>query len=66
MTDNKAPAKWVPALFALAAVLSGTTLIIDAVRGRDFNLFNAIAAVMMAVVAIGLWRRIGRDSGKAE
>jgi hypothetical protein len=65
MTDKKAPAKWVPALFALAAVLSGANLIIDAVRGRDFDILKAVLAVMMAVVAVGIWRKI-HEGGKAE
>ncbi len=65
MPDKKAYAKWVPALFALAAVLNGVTLITDAVRGRDINLFMAVATVLLAVVAIGLWRK-RPDSDKAE
>ena len=51
---------------ALAAILFGAILIMDAVRGEDFNLIIAIAAVLLAVNAAGLWRRIGRDSGRAD
>ncbi len=65
MTDKKAPAKWVPALFALAAVLFGANLIIDAARGRDFDPLKAVLVVMLAVVAVGIWRRIRKDD-KAE
>ena len=52
-------------MFALAAVLFGANLIIDAVRGRDFDALKAVLAVMMAVVAVGIWRKIHED-GKAE
>ena len=65
MPDKKAYAKWVPALFALAAVLNGAAVILGAVLGRDFNPFTAVAAVMLAVVAIGFWRK-RPDSDKAK
>ena len=65
MTDKKPPAKWVVALFALAAVLNGVVLILDAVRGRDFNFVAAGTAILLAVVAVELWRRVSKG-GKAE
>ena len=65
MTDNKAPAKWVPALFAMAAVMFGFTLILDATRGRGFDLLNAFLTVTFATLAIMFWR-IARKGGKAE
>ena len=65
MTDKKAPAKWVVALFALAAVFSGVVLIRDAVGGRDFEFVTAGSAILLAVVAVVLWRRVSK-AGKAE
>ena len=65
MTDKKAPAKWVVALFALAAVFSGVVLIRDAVGGRDFEFVTAGSAILLAVVAVVLWRRVSKG-GKAE
>ncbi len=52
-------------MFALAAVLFGANLIIDAVRGRDFDPLKVVLVVMLAVVAVGIWRRIRKDD-KAE
>jgi CHASE2 domain-containing sensor protein len=57
MTNNKkAPALWVPAMMALAAVL----MVVAMVRG-GFDPLMAVAAACFAVAAIGIVAKAKRD-----
>jgi len=65
MTGKRDPLKWLLVLLVLDAVVFGSAVVLDAVRGRQFQFFYAVAAVMFAAAAIVLWRR-GRARGKAK